>query len=124
MNNELNFGQVIAAQTVYYFHILVTFFVPFAWILPWKEAWILGTILIPIIIINWLISDVCILSTIEMKFRGHPNAGTKEQGSFIQRLSLLINWEMNDKTMNLIAWSVTISGLLLCIFRLFIKNQF
>ena len=119
MNKELSISRRITARIVYYFHMLVTFFVPCAWILPWKEAWIIGAILIPIILINWLISDVCILSTLEMKIRGNPNAGTMEQGSFIQRLGHLINWNMTDKTMNRIAWSVTITGLLLCIFRLF-----
>ena len=73
-------------------------------ILPWPEAWWFGLFFIPTMLIHWKTADVCILSTIEMKLRGHPKAGTREQGGFIQRMGALVGWQMTDETAVRMGW--------------------
>ena len=64
--------RLALAKAVYILHVGVTFFVPWGWLLPWPEAWWFGLFFIPAMLIHWKTADVCILSTIEMKLRGHP----------------------------------------------------
>ena len=55
-----------------------------------------------------------------MKLRGHPKAGTIEQGGFIQRMGALIGWNMSDKTAVNMGWAFSYMGLILCALRLYI----
>ena len=75
-------------------------------------------------LIHWKTADVCILTTIEMKLRGHPKAGTREQGGFIQRMGALVGWHMTDDTAARLGWGLSYMGLALCALRLQLGNHF
>ncbi|MBN16625.1 MAG: hypothetical protein CMB37_00485 [Euryarchaeota archaeon] len=108
---------------MYFVHVGVTFFVPWGWLLPWPEAWWFGLFFIPTMLVHWMTADVCILTTIEMKLRGHPQAGTREQGGFIQRMGALIGWHMSDRTAANMGWGLSYMGLALCFLRLYLGDH-
>jgi len=118
-------GQIrlALAKVVYFVHVGVTFFVPWGWLLPWPEAWWFGLFFIPTMLVHWMTADVCILTTIEMKLRGHPQAGTREQGGFIQRMGALIGWHMSDRTAANMGWGLSYMGLALCFLRLYLGDH-
>jgi hypothetical protein len=80
---EVGVVRLALARFVYSLHMATTVFVTWVWLLPWPVAWWVGAFFIPVMVLHWKIADVCILTTIEMALRGHPEAGSPEQGSFL-----------------------------------------
>jgi hypothetical protein len=123
MTDDVGPVRLALAKAVYFLHVGVTFFVPWGWLLPWPEAWWFGIFFIPIMLIHWKTADVCILSTVEMKLRGHPKAGTPDQGGFIQRMGALVGWHMSDETASNLGWGLSYMGLALCVLRLHLGDH-
>ena len=114
--------RLTLAKMVYFLHVGVVVFVTWAWVLPWPEVWWVGVIFIPLMLLHWKTADVCILTTLEMKLRGHPEAGTEGQGGFIPRLARLFGWDMSDETASKMGWGMSYWSLAVCGLRLYLQG--
>ena len=108
------------ADGVYALHVLTTVFVTWAWTLPWDSALWFALFFIPAMILHWQIADVCILRTWEMALRGHPDAGSPEQGSFLVSLFGLVGISITFKTATKMSYAISYASLGGCAIRLFV----
>ena len=87
MDNIVFAEQLIKARAIKYVHLSIVFLATFGWVLPWNYFWWITFVLIPVIKLHWKTNgDVCILTTLENKYRGYENAGAKDQEWFIKRV--------------------------------------
>ena len=80
MTDDVGPLRLALAKFVYIVHVGVTFLFRGAGFYLGQKLGGFGLFFIPTMLIHWKTADVCILTTIEMKLRGHPKAGTREQG--------------------------------------------
>ena len=111
MDNVILDERLFMARSVKYIHLIIVFMATFGWALPWNYCWWITFLLVPIIKFHWKTNnDVCILTTLENKYRGHTNAGGDDQEWFIKRvLSIFVKDLPSDEKiwlgMNIIMWS-------------------
>jgi len=79
--------NLVLAEIVKCFHIGIVLFTAIGWILPWSESWILLLILVPVMKLHWITNNgTCVLTNLEEKLRGNPDAGTTNQVGFVFRI--------------------------------------
>ncbi len=87
MDNFVFKERLFIARSIKYLHLFVVFMATFGWALPWHYCWWITFISVPIIKLHWKTNnDVCILTTLENKYRGYDNAENDDQEWFIKRL--------------------------------------
>jgi hypothetical protein len=119
---EVGVVRLALARFVYSLHMATTVFVTWVWLLPWPVAWWVGAFFIPVMVLHWKIADVCILTTIEMALRGHPEAGSPEQGSFLVGLFGIFGIRITFETASRLAYGMSYTSLGLCLLRLFVTG--
>ena len=111
MDNIVFSQELVKAGVIKYVHLSIVFLATFGWALPWDYFWWITFILIPIIKLHWKTNDnVCFLTTLENKYRGHGNVSAEDQEWFIKRvLNFFIKDLPDDETiwfgMNIIMFS-------------------
>jgi hypothetical protein len=108
------------ADLVYGLHVMTSVFVSIAWAMPWDGVLWFALFFIPAMVLHWQVADVCILRTWEMALRGHPDAGSVDQGSFLVSLFGLVGITITFATASKLSYAISYASLAGCALRLFV----
>lgn len=119
LTDEVGRLRLLAAESVYWLHTATSVIVTIAWAIPSREVWWFALFFIPMMILHWKVADVCILTTWEMRLRGHPDAGSPEQGSFLVRLFGMVGISITFETASRMSYGISYTSLGIVGARLF-----
>ncbi len=111
MDNVVYGEHIFLARGIKYLHLVIVFIATWGWALPWPQSWWITFVLVPVIKLHWKTNDnICVLTTLENKYRGYNNAGLHDQEWFIKRLlSVFVKKLPSDNQiwlgMNIIMWT-------------------
>lgn len=113
----------VAADAVKFIHLSLIALITIGWASPWIGVWITIAILVPGLQLHWMTNkNVCVLTTIELKLRGHRASGDENQELFLRILfKSLFNWEPTRSQITLIVYATIYFSFSVCVVRIWLS---